>query len=125
MRKKIYFLILFLALWNVTEAAELQRMKYNHPGLAVDLGAGLWAWPLPLDVNGDGMIDMVICEEDVPYNGVYVYEHPGTKDKMPVFKQGRRISDGKINAQVSYVDGKPHVLTPGKEYPDFINSGLL
>jgi hypothetical protein len=24
-------------------AAELERVKYNHPGLTVDLGVGLWA----------------------------------------------------------------------------------
>jgi len=106
------------------EDSKLERLKYNHPGLVVDLGAGLWAWPLPMDVNGDGRMDMVINEEDVPYNGVYVYEHPGTKEKLPVFKPGRRLSDGMINAQVSFVDGKPRVLTPAKEYPDFVHSGL-
>ncbi|MEY3772410.1 MAG: hypothetical protein RL067_424, partial [Verrucomicrobiota bacterium] len=26
----------------------LERLKYNHPGLVVDLGVGLWAWPLPM-----------------------------------------------------------------------------
>jgi hypothetical protein len=105
-------------------ASKLERMKFNHLGLVVDLGAGLWSWPLPMDVNGDGHMDMVIDEEDVPYNGVYVYEHPGTPGKMPVFKPGRRLSDGMINAQVSYVDGKPRVLTPGKEHPQFAQFGL-
>ncbi len=116
--------ILALAAPAAAEDSKLQRLKYNHPGLAVDLGAGLWAWPLPMDVNGDGRIDMIVNEEDVPYNGVYVFEHPGTNDKLPVFKPARRLSDGMINAQVSYVDGKPHVLTPGREYPDFIHTGL-
>ena len=32
---------------------------------------------------------------------------------MPVFKPGRRISKGLQNVQVSYVDGKPRVLSPG------------
>ncbi len=104
--------------------SKLQRLEYNHAGLVVDLGAGLWAWPLPMDVNGDGRMDIVVNEEDVPYNGVYVYEHPGTKGKMPIFKPGHRLSKGVINTQVSYVDGKPRVLTPAKEYPDFIHSGL-
>lgn len=131
-RRTTLFLCLLFTGWSSlgsTDAAKaqdsrLQRLKYNHPGLVVDLGAGLWAWPLPMDVNGDGLIDMVIDEEDVPYNGAYVYQHPGTQGKMPVFKPGRRLSGGMINAQVSYVDGKPRVLTPGKEYPDFIHSGL-
>ena len=34
-------------------APQLERLKYNHPGLVVDLGVGLWAWPLPMDFDGD------------------------------------------------------------------------
>jgi len=41
-----------------------------------------------------------------------------------VFKPGRRISRGLQNVQVSHVDGKPRVLSPGFEYPDFLRSGL-
>ena len=29
------------------QADGLQRIKYNNPGLVVDLGVGLWAWPVP------------------------------------------------------------------------------
>ncbi len=131
-RHRMRWVCLLLTGWSLASAADvaptqdskLERLKYNHPGLAVDLGAGLWAWPLPMDVNGDGRMDMVINEEDVPYNGVYVYENPGSNEKMPIFKPARRLSDGMINAQVSYVDGKPRVLSPGKEYPDFVHSGL-
>jgi hypothetical protein len=49
----------------------LEPLKYNHPGLLVDLGVGLWAWPLPMDFNGNGLTDMVVVCTDVPYNGVY------------------------------------------------------
>jgi hypothetical protein len=28
------------------QASRLTRLKYNHPGLIVDLGVGLWAQPL-------------------------------------------------------------------------------
>ena len=104
--------------------SQLQRLKYNNPGLVVDLGVGLWSWPIPMDVNGDGFTDLVVVCEDKPYNGTYVFEHPGTKDKMPVFKKARRISKGIINVQVSYIDGKPRVLSPANEYPDFANSGV-
>ena len=31
----------------------LERLKYNHPGLTVDLAVGLWAEPLPMDFDGD------------------------------------------------------------------------
>ncbi len=124
---------------------ELERLKYNHPGLVVDLGVGLWAWPLPMDFDGDGDLDLVVNCPDKPYNGTYFFENgradtpvcPGahaptagqtamsaSREKMPVFKAARRISKGLQNVQVSYVDGTPRVLSPGIEYPDFLSTGL-
>ena len=29
-----------------------RRLKYHNPDLLVDLGVGLWGWPLPMDTNG-------------------------------------------------------------------------
>jgi hypothetical protein len=108
-------------------AESLERLKYNHPGLVVDLGVGLWAWPLPMDFDGDGDLDLVVNCPDKPYNGVYFFENAAgdtARNKMPVFKPGRRISQGLQNVQVSYVDGRPRVLSPGNEYPDFLKTGL-
>ena len=105
----------------------LERLKYNHPGLVVDLGVGLWAWPLPMDFDGDGDLDLVVNCPDQPSNGVYFFENAGgdtAKNKMPVFKPGRRIGKGMQNVQVSYVNGAPAVLSPGMEYPDFFKTGL-
>lgn len=106
---------------------ELSSLPYNHPGLVVDLGVGLWAWPLPMDYDGDGDLDLVVNCPDKPSNGVYFFKNASSDtatDPMPVFQPGRRISNGMQNVQVSYVDGQPHVLTPGKRYPDFLQSGL-
>jgi hypothetical protein len=102
----------------------LERIKYNHPDLAVDLGVGLWAWPMPMDCDGDGDLDLVVSCSDTPYNGTYVFENPGGHGKMPVFKAGKRIGRGLTNVQVSYVGGKPRVLAPGEEYPDVFTTGL-
>ena len=112
---------------HAVHAASLERLKYNNPGLAVDLGVGLWAWPLPMDFDGDGDLDLVVNCPDKPYNGVYFFENTSGdtgKNKRPVFKPGRRISAGVQNVQVSFVDGKPRVLSPGNEYPDFLKTGL-
>lgn len=110
-----------------TDNQPLQRLKYNDPGLVVDLGVGLWAWPLPMDFDGDGDLDLVVNCPDKPYNGVYIFENATgdtSKTPMPVFKAGRRISRGLQNVQVSYVDGKPAVLTPANAHPDFLKTGL-
>ena len=107
--------------------AGLERLKYNHPGLVVDLGVGLWAWPLPMDVDGDGKFELVVNCPDKPSNGVYVFRADADTSKrpLPVFKPGMRISKGMQNVELSQgADGKPRVLSPGVEYPDFAKSGL-
>lgn len=105
----------------------LDRVKFNHPGLVVDLGVGLWSWPIPCDVDGDGDYDLVVSCPDRPYNGIYIFENTTgdtAKNKMPVFKAARRISNATHYVIPSYVDGGLRVLTPEKEYPDFLKSGL-
>ena len=117
-------LLLLATLISASSFAQtLERLPYNNPGLVVDLGVGLWAWPLPMDFDGDGDIDLVVSCPDKPYNGTYVFENPDGS-KMPVFKPGKRISKGLSNVRLSYVDGKPRVLSPGNEYPDFLKTGL-
>ncbi|MEE8217732.1 MAG: VCBS repeat-containing protein [Vicinamibacteria bacterium] len=106
-----------------TAGVDLARLGYNHPGLVVDLGVGLWASPLPMDYDLDGDLDLVVVCPDKPYNGTYVFENPGG-GPMPIFKAGRRIGPGPRNAQLSYVDGEPRVLVPGYEYTDFRATGL-
>ncbi len=104
---------------------KLQPLKYNRPGLKVDLGVGLWAWPMPMDYDGDGDMDLLVACPDTPSNRVYYFENP-TQDpaiKMPVFKPGVRIGKTTHNFQVSYVDGKPHILKPGFEFPRDARTG--
>jgi len=108
-------------------ALALEPLKYNNPGLNVDLGVGLWAWPLPMDFDSDGDLDLVVNCPDKPYNGIYFFENATgdtAKNKFPIFKPARRISKGMQNVQVSYVDGKPVVLRPAAEFPDFLKTGI-
>lgn len=102
-----------------TNAGELEALRYNNPGLVVDLGVGLWAWPMPMDYDGDGDLDLVVSCPDKPSNGTYFFENPDGNVASPVFKPGVRIGPGHHNIRVSYVDGKPQVLTPGRAYHDF------
>ncbi len=100
---------------------EFVRLQFNNPGLIVDLGVGLWAWPLPMDYDHDGDYDLVVVCPDVPYNGVYWFENPSGNVQLPVFRPAVRLDDAVSNVQVSYVDGVPRVLSPGREYLDFRN----
>ncbi len=101
---------------------ELTRLKYNHPGLVVDLGVGLWAFPLPMDFDSDGDLDLVVSCPDRPSNGTYFFENPGANSpvKMPVFKPSVRIGPGHHFIRVSHVAGQPRVLTPAREFANFL-----
>lgn len=126
---RLPFLLLAASISSLVAAGEstLEPLHYNHPGLVVDLAVGLWAQPLPMDFDGDGDLDLVVNCPDKPYNGVYVFENTTgdtAKNKFPVFKAARRISKATQNATLSYVDGKPRVLTPAAEYPEFLKTGL-
>jgi len=103
-------------------AQELARLPYNHPGLVVDLGVGLWAFPLPMDFDADGDLDLVVSCPDRPSNGTYFFENPGiaSKEKMPVFKPGVKIGPGHHFIRVSHVDGRQRVLVPAREFADFL-----
>jgi glycerophosphoryl diester phosphodiesterase len=109
------------------EEPALERLKYNNPGLVVDLGVGLWAFPLPFDLNGDGRLDLAVSCPDKPYNGTYFFEASDGASgagAMTLFKSGRRVSKGLQFAGVSYVKGRPRVLAAGREFPDFLSTGL-
>lgn len=101
---------------------QLERLKYNDPDLIVDLGVGLWAWPLPMDYNGNGLTDLVVVCTDVPSRGVHFFENSGEIDEetgLPLFLPSIRIGDAVDNASISYINGEPIVTTPNRMYPDF------
>jgi hypothetical protein len=116
--------IALLPFLNSPANAKLQRLQYNNPGLVVDLGVGLWAWPMPMDFDGDGDFDLVVVCPDKPFNGTYFFENSQGNVKMPVFEPPVRISEGKQNVQVSYVNGEPRVLSPGMEHTEFFEKGI-
>jgi hypothetical protein len=118
-------------------AEQLPRLAYNNPGTLVDLGVGLWAWPLPMDYNGDGLMDLVVVCTDKPYNGTWFFENSGQTDpqtKLPVFKPAVLVGKSAPSVGISYVTGKPVVTATasvkrgdtydfrGNTFPDFTNS---
>lgn len=102
----------------------LVRLTYNNPGLIVDLGAGLWAYPLPMDYDKDGDNDLLVVTPDVPYNGLYFFENVEGNVKYPTFKAARRLDDGPKNAVVSYIGEEIYVMMPEALFPDFRSSNF-
>lgn len=116
----------------------LSRLPYSDPGLTTDLGVGLWAWPLPMDYNQDGLMDLVVICTDKPYNGTWYFENSGEVDpqtKLAIFKPAVLIGKSAPSVGISYVTGKPVVTATastknadetyafrGNTYPDFLKS---
>ncbi len=122
-----------------TDDAAMPRLRHNNPGLLVDLGVGLWAWPLPMDYNRDGLMDLVVVCTDKPYNGTWFFENSGEVDpqtKLPVFKPAKLIGKSAPSVGIGYTTGKPIVTATastlnrdtqlytfrGNVYPDFLNT---
>lgn len=132
MIKREYLFPLFVLVYSLNfmkpvMGQKLERLAYNNPELIVDLGVGLWAWPLPMDYDGDGLMDLVVVCTDTPYKGIYFFKNTGVIDtvtQLPLFEPSQRIGDAVNNVSISYLDGKPAVTSPGKFYPDFINSAF-
>lgn len=100
---------------KVDKKPEDVRLKHNNPDLVVDLGAGLWANPIPVDWDEDGDTDLLVSTTDKPSNGLNYFENDGNN----LFLPGKRITEGKKRLAVSYPDGKAVLCTPGKVYHDF------
>ncbi len=108
-------------------SSAFQRVSCNHPGLITGLAVGLWGSPIPCDRNGDGLSDLVLVAAASPARGTYYFENTGKRDPQTgaeIFQAGRRLSDGANDVTPSYTPEGLRVMTPGFEYPDFLETGL-
>src|SRR5688572_12096625 len=137
--RSLLFLLALPALPLDAASDLLPRLPYNNPGALPDLGVGLWAWPLPMDYNQDGLMDLVVVCTDKPYNGTWYFENSGQIDaqlKLPIFKAAVLIGKSAPSVAISYVTGKPIVTATASSanrdtnvyafransYPDFLKS---
>lgn len=108
-------------------SASIPRLAYNNPGLVTDVGVGLWAWPLPMDYNQDGLMDLVVVCTGKPTNGIHVFLNTGKVDtvtKLPLFAPSKIVGPSAPSPQVSYVNGRPLVTSAGQAHPDFATKGF-
>lgn len=124
---------LFAAAWSVVGGAVLagaepdeddprylRKLKYNHPGLLVDLDVGFKSIPMPMDFDGDGDLDLLVSESgSYAESGVFYFENITGAVEMPVFRSAMRVSSMRFplgydwsQFEVSNVNGRIHVLTP-------------
>ena len=105
---------------GASAAQSLPRLKHHQPAAVVDLGVGLWSWPLPMDYNRDGRIDLVVAATGVPGNGIWFFENSGERDagtRLPLFKPPVYVGSAdsparpRYDPQISYVRGEPIITT--------------
>jgi len=117
-----FIILIALLLINITGEAQTKdelRVKQNNPNMIVDLGTGLWGTPIPFDINGDGLMDIIMSCPGITYEGVYFYKNIGTSSQ-PLFDISQKMSEvAHKNTQASYVDGVLHVISQGTEYVNF------
>lgn len=121
MKIKITHLFIILVVSSLIKAQTINeaRLKYNNPGLVVDLGVGLWGTPLPVDDDKDGLMDIIMSCPDAPYKGIYLYKNIGTKTQ-PLFDVSVKLSDKAFqNTKASYINGELKVIRQGTEYLNF------
>lgn len=99
------------------QSDKLIPLPYNNPGLVVDLGVGLWAFPLPVDYDLDGDLDLLVSCPDKPSHGVYYFENPtqDPSDRLPVFKPAVRVAEVGAHMFLSRVGDQDVILFPGHE----------
>lgn len=104
---------------HVTGKTDSLALHYGEDVREDWLGVGLWGIPLPYDWNSDGVKDLLVSCPDTPYKGLYLFINKGTSSR-PFFSKAVRLSHvGRNNIRLSEAAGIPHVLSAGKEYPDF------
>ncbi|QDU82891.1 FG-GAP repeat protein [Polystyrenella longa] len=98
---------------------DMVMLDYNQPDLVVDLGVGLWSFPMPIDYDHDGDLDLVVSCPDKPYNGTYFFENPDGNVKFPVFKPGVKIGFGSHNMWAGQAGDQISAMLPGREFSNF------
>ena len=105
-----------------------KRLMFNNPDGTTYLKSGLFSWPLIMDYDRDGDLDVVICTGAIPtWNGTWFFENTGRKgDLHPVFKRPRRIPHigGDSASAQMLADGRLAVTQGGRVAYDYIENGM-
>lgn len=116
--------LLIMGCGGPVNAEGLKRIKYNNPGLVVDLGSGLWAWPVPMDYDNDGDNDLLVVCHDKPSRCTYLFENPDGDVRMPVFLPPVIVGKSYPNLQPSYCGGQVRLLNTNEELIEYKQNGF-
>ena len=101
------------------------RLTFGRLNARGKLAVGLWAHPAPLDMDGDGNMDMVVGCPDRPSNGIWHFRNLGTNAK-PLFDRAEWLGPGKKDLVAADFngDGRTDLVFSGGYYSDPAANGL-
>lgn len=70
------------------------RITYGRSGVRGRVAVGLWAHPAPVDLDGDGDMDLIVGCPDRPSNGIYLFQNTGSNVE-PLFDRPEWLGPGK------------------------------
>jgi hypothetical protein len=96
-----------------------ERITYGRAGVRGKLSVGLWAYPAPLDFDGDGSIDLIVSCTDRPSNGTYLFRNLGSNSK-PLFARAEWLGPGHKDLVAADFngDGAIDLVTSGGYFSD-------
>jgi len=96
-----------------------ERVTYGRPGVHGKLSVGLHAYPAPLDMDGDGKMDLVVACPDHPSNGIYLFRNIGA-NAQPLFDRAEWLGPGRRDLVAGDVngDGALDLVVPGGYFSD-------
>lgn len=95
------------------------RIMYGRAGVRGPLAVGLWGYPAPVDIDGDGRIDLIVSCTDRPYNGTYLFRNLGSNEE-PLFDRAEWLGRGhkEMLAADFNGDGAIDLVVSGGYYSD-------
>ena len=98
---------------------KFEPLLYQFPKMAVDLGVGLWAYPLPVDYDGDGDHDLLVACPGFPSNGIYFFENATGNTTFPLFKPGVWLCPAPRQMTVSTIGDKWLLMSENQLFDGF------
>lgn len=101
------------------------RMTFGRPGVRGKLSVGLWAHPVGVDMDGDGVMDLIVSCADRPYNGIYLFRNIGSNEK-PLFDRAEWLGPGKPDLVAADFngDGAVDLVYRGGYFSDVVHNRL-